>query len=89
MLIIKVFYNSTPLARIYRWFLRTGRSWEFDDRIPEKAYFMACLSEVAYLYLAEHEIPELERYKLFPSALLAILVQNRWHTDIRSITGRR
>lgn len=79
------FRNSTPLSRIYFWFHKIDGRWKFDERTPEKAYIMACLSEAAYLHLAQHELDGKDRYQLYPSAVLEEILRNGWRVDVRSL----
>jgi hypothetical protein len=54
----------------------------------EKAYVMACLSEGAYLHLTEREVPDHDRYKIFPSIIQWELIRRRWRMDASRIFRR-
>jgi len=75
---------STPLARLHHCLQRAGVPWHDDDRDPVKAYIFACLSELAYLHLTEHELKARDRYKLFmPSIANAELRRVNMRIDIQ------
>jgi hypothetical protein len=82
---IAAFRGATPMSRIYPCISR-ARDWASDSRSLEKAYVLACFSELSYLHLAKHEVPGRDRYKIFPSLLLRELVQDPPSLDLDAVT---
>jgi hypothetical protein len=83
--VIQAFRGATPLARIYTC-IRNAGDWLSDTRSLSKAYVLACFSELAYLHLAKNEVPGRGRYKIFPSLLLAELVEHPPSLDLDAVT---
>lgn len=83
---IDAFRGVTPLSRIYVC-MSLARDWASNARSLEKAYVLACFSELAYLHLSDNELPGRDRYKIFPSFLLRELVQNPPSLDLDVVTS--
>jgi len=75
---------ASPLSRIWHYFGNAGVDWASNQRDERKAYMLACLSEIAYLYLTDRELEQDSRLRLFiPSQAgrLLHLQQARFTTD--------
>ena len=69
-------YKTTPLQTIYN-LVNDVNTWSNDDRLPRKAYLMACFSELAYIHIVKTEYSRHNRYKIFPSEIYEFLLQIR------------
>ena len=83
--VIEAFRGATPLARLYLHINNSNNDWTSNERTPRKAYIFSCFSELAYLHLAQHELPGHDRYKLFPSFVLREFIRHNIRLDVRSI----
>ena len=57
--------SPSPLSRIWYYFNAHDCDWRDEARDPRKAYMLACLSEIAYLYLTDRELEQDSRLRLF------------------------
>ena len=88
--IIKAFRKmtpATPLGKLRELIENIGAGWESDDETPEKAYALACFSELAYLHLAAYELQDRDRYKIFPSSTLRDLIASGTKIDLKQVVS--
>jgi hypothetical protein len=92
--IANAFQRGTPLAGLAAILRRIGAAWAWSARSRDKAYVMACFSELAYLHLSDYEVQGRDRYKVFcPSLALRRILQDggdgrRWPGGVR-LSARR
>jgi hypothetical protein len=84
-IVIEAFRGATPLSRLYSHINRLSNDWSSDQRARNKAYVFACFSELAYLHLAQHELPRRDRYKIFPSITLRDFIARNIRIDVRVV----
>jgi hypothetical protein len=82
--VIAALRDVTPMRRLWNLISAAGLQWDVDGYDHRKAYVLACLSEIAYLHLTEHELTGRDRYKVFASETLDFLLRH----DIRFDLGR-
>lgn len=56
---------GSPLSHIWQYFRSIGADWASNARDERKAYMLACLSEIAYLYLTDRELEQDSRLRLY------------------------
>ncbi|HMO76455.1 MAG TPA: lipase family protein [Sphingopyxis sp.] len=81
--------GTSPLANIWNYFGQIGAEWDNDRRDVRKAYMLACLSEIAYLYLTDRELEEDSRLRLFiPSRAGRLLHRHGARFTVEAIAQR-
>ncbi len=77
---------ASPLSRIWHYFGNAGVDWASNQRDERKAYMLACLSEIAYLYLTDRELEQDSRLRLYmPSRAGRLLHRNHARFTIQAL----
>jgi hypothetical protein len=77
---------ASPLSRIWHYFGNAGVDWASNKRDERKAYMLACLSEIAYLYLTDRELEQDSRLRLYiPSRAGRLLHRNHARFTIQAL----